>query len=96
MLVSQYAQITPGKQLIMSGGLGTMGYGFPGGVGAKIGNPDKPVIVMLRRWRHADEYSGICHSRSGRASSDPSAYSITNIWVWYASGRSFSTANATV
>ena len=46
MLVSQYAQITPGKQLIMSGGLGTMGYGFPGGVGAKIGNPDKPVIVI--------------------------------------------------
>ena len=30
----------------MSGGLGTMGYGFPGGVGAKIGNPDKPVIVI--------------------------------------------------
>ena len=46
MLVSQYAQITPGKQLIMSGGLGTMGYGFPGGVGAKISNPDKPVIVI--------------------------------------------------
>ena len=46
MLVSQYAEITPGKQLIMSGGLGTMGYGFPGGVGAKIGNPDKPVIVV--------------------------------------------------
>lgn len=23
-----------------------MGYGFPGGVGAKIGNPDKPVIVI--------------------------------------------------
>ena len=46
MLVSQYAEITPGKQLVMSGGLGTMGYGFPGGVGAKIGNPDKPVIVI--------------------------------------------------
>lgn len=46
MLVSQYAEITEGKQLIMSGGLGTMGYGFPGGIGAKIGNPDKPVIVI--------------------------------------------------
>ena len=46
MLVSQYAEITPGKQLVMSGGLGTMGYGFPGGVGAKIGNLDKPVIVI--------------------------------------------------
>ena len=46
MLVSQYAEITEGKQMIMSGGLGTMGYGLPGGIGAKIGNPDRPVIVI--------------------------------------------------
>lgn len=46
MLVSQYAQITKGKQLIMSGGLGTMGYGFPGAIGAKLGNPEKPVIAI--------------------------------------------------
>ena len=46
MLVTQYAQITPKKQLVMSGGLGTMGYGLPGGIGAKIGSPDKPVIVI--------------------------------------------------
>ena len=46
MLVSQYAEITEKKQLVMSGGLGTMGYGLPGGIGAQIGNPDKPVIVV--------------------------------------------------
>lgn len=46
MLVSQYADITEKKQLVMSGGLGTMGYGLPGGIGSKIGNPDKPVIVV--------------------------------------------------
>ena len=46
MLVSQYAEITEGKQMIMSGGLGTMGYGLPGGIGAQIGNPDRPVIVI--------------------------------------------------
>ncbi|MBB5263860.1 acetolactate synthase-1/2/3 large subunit [Catenibacillus scindens] len=46
MLVTQYADITAKKQLVMSGGLGTMGYGLPGGIGAKIGNPDKPVIVV--------------------------------------------------
>lgn len=46
MLVSQYAEITEKKQLIMSGGLGTMGYGFPGAIGAKLGNPDKPVIAI--------------------------------------------------
>lgn len=46
MFAAQYAEITPKKRLLMSGGLGTMGYGFPGGIGAKIGNPDKPVIVI--------------------------------------------------
>lgn len=46
MLVTQYADITDKKQLVLSGGLGTMGYGFPGGIGAKIGNPEKPVIVI--------------------------------------------------
>lgn len=46
MLVSQFADITEKKQLIMSGGLGTMGYGLPGAIGAKIGNPDKPVISV--------------------------------------------------
>ena len=46
MLVSQYAEITPKKQLIMSGGLGTMGYGLPGAIGAKIGNPQIPVISV--------------------------------------------------
>ncbi len=46
MLVSQYADITEKKQLVMSGGLGTMGYGFPGAIGARIGNPDKPVIAI--------------------------------------------------
>lgn len=46
MLVSQYAEITEKKQLIMSGGLGTMGYGLPAAIGAQIGNPDKRVIVV--------------------------------------------------
>ena len=46
MFAAQYSEITEKKRLFMSGGLGTMGYGFPGGIGAKIGNPDKPVIVI--------------------------------------------------
>ena len=46
MLAAQYLQVTRHKQLIMSGGLGTMGYGFPGGIGAAIGNPGRPVVVI--------------------------------------------------
>ena len=46
MFTAQYAEITEKKKLIMSGGLGTMGYGFPGAIGAKLGNPDTPVIMI--------------------------------------------------
>ena len=46
MFAAQYVEVTGKKQMIMSGGLGTMGYGFPAAVGAKLGNPDKPVIMI--------------------------------------------------
>lgn len=46
MFAAQYTEITAKKKMIMSGGLGTMGYGFPGAIGAKLGNPDTPVIAV--------------------------------------------------
>jgi thiamine pyrophosphate-dependent acetolactate synthase large subunit-like protein len=33
-------------QMLTSGGLETMGYGFPAAIGAKLGNPHKDVIVI--------------------------------------------------
>lgn len=46
MFAAQFTEITEKKKMIMSGGLGTMGYGFPGAIGAKLGNPDTPVIAI--------------------------------------------------
>ena len=46
MFVAQFTQLNSQKRLIMSGGLGTMGYGFPSAIGAKLGNPDTPVISI--------------------------------------------------
>lgn len=46
MFTAQFIEITEKKKLLMSGGLGTMGYGMPGAIGAKIGNPDVPVISI--------------------------------------------------
>ena len=46
MFTTQYLELTEKKQLLTSGGLGTMGYGFPGGIGAQLGNPDTPVIAI--------------------------------------------------
>ncbi len=46
MWASQYLDFGGKKQLITSGGLGTMGFGLPAAIGAKIGNPDKEVICI--------------------------------------------------
>lgn len=43
---TQFLELNHQKQMLTSGGLGTMGYGFPAAIGAKIGNPEKNVIVI--------------------------------------------------
>ncbi len=44
MWATQYLSLDEKHQLIQSGGLGTMGYGLPAAVGAKIGCPDKEIV----------------------------------------------------
>ena len=46
MWAAQYYKYTKPRTLLTSGGLGTMGYGFPAAIGAKLGNPDKDVIAI--------------------------------------------------
>ena len=46
MWATQYLTVGDGGQLITSGGLGTMGFGFPAAIGAKIGNPKKDVVCV--------------------------------------------------
>lgn len=43
---TQYLALGAGRQLLTSGGLGTMGYGLPAGLGAQLGNPGRDVIVV--------------------------------------------------
>jgi acetolactate synthase-1/2/3 large subunit len=44
MWASQFYKYDYPRQFISSGGLGTMGYGFPAAIGAKIANPEKTVV----------------------------------------------------
>jgi len=44
MWAAQYYKFTKPRTLVSSGGLGTMGFGLPASIGAKIGRPDKAVI----------------------------------------------------
>lgn len=46
MWATQYLEMERGGTFITSGGLGTMGFGFPAAVGAKIGCPEKEVICI--------------------------------------------------
>jgi len=44
MWTAQYYKFEKPRTFISSGGLGTMGYGFPAAIGAKLGRPDELVI----------------------------------------------------
>jgi len=46
MIASRYFKFTQSRSNVTSGGLGTMGYGLPAAMGAKIGRPDRVVFSM--------------------------------------------------
>ncbi|MCS7464805.1 biosynthetic-type acetolactate synthase large subunit [Paenibacillus doosanensis] len=46
MWVGQFYRFNQPRSLITSGGLGTMGFGFPSAIGAQVGNPGRLVISI--------------------------------------------------
>ncbi|NOU98178.1 biosynthetic-type acetolactate synthase large subunit [Paenibacillus sp. LMG 31456] len=46
MWVAQFYKFKHPRSLLTSGGLGTMGFGFPSAIGAQVGNPDRLVISV--------------------------------------------------
>ncbi len=46
MWAAQYYTYTKPRSFLSSGGLGTMGFGFPAAIGAQLGCPDKIVIAI--------------------------------------------------
>lgn len=47
MWAAQYYPYQNERQLVTSGGLGTMGFGIPAAIGAKLANPDKEVVLFV-------------------------------------------------
>lgn len=47
MMTSRYFRFTEPRSFISSGGLGTMGFGLPAAIGAKIGLPHRTVVCFL-------------------------------------------------
>ena len=47
MFAARFSYFSDRRSWISSGGLGTMGYGLPAAIGAKVANPDKAVIVFM-------------------------------------------------
>jgi len=46
MFTAQYYYFDRPNHFLTSGGLGVMGYGFPAAIGAQVGCPDQPVVVI--------------------------------------------------
>ena len=46
MLSARYSRFTEPKSIVTSGGLGTMGFGLPAAIGAKMGCPDRTVCFF--------------------------------------------------
>jgi len=46
MWAAQFYSFSKPRSILSSGGLGTMGYGFPAAIGAAIGNPDRTVVCI--------------------------------------------------
>jgi len=47
MSVARYYRFTEPNSLVTSGGMGTMGFGLPASIGAKIGRPEKQVVAFI-------------------------------------------------
>lgn len=47
MIAARYSKFTGGRSFISSGGLGTMGFGLPAAIGAKIGAAEKTVCLFV-------------------------------------------------
>ncbi|MEM7785978.1 MAG: biosynthetic-type acetolactate synthase large subunit [Planctomycetota bacterium] len=47
MVACRYAEFKQSKSNITSGGLGTMGFGLPAAIGAKMGAPDRQVVAVV-------------------------------------------------
>ncbi len=47
MVAARYTSFKSPRSLITSGGLGTMGFGLPAAIGAKIGAPERDVVLYV-------------------------------------------------
>ena len=47
MFASRYFKFKQTRSVVTSGGLGTMGFGLPAAIGAKMGRPDRPVVLFV-------------------------------------------------
>jgi acetolactate synthase I/II/III large subunit len=47
MMTARYYKFTTPNTFVTSGGMGTMGFGLPASIGAKLGKPDTQVVAFL-------------------------------------------------
>jgi len=92
MWEAQYFRHDHTRTLMTSGGLGTMGFGLPAAIGAKMACPEKDVWVIAG---DGGFQMTAAELSSRKASTSTSPSSTTATWAWCANGRRPSTTRTT-
>jgi acetolactate synthase-1/2/3 large subunit len=66
MFAAQYFKGYKPRTWLTSGGLGTMGFGFPAAIGAQVAYPDRQVALYHQRGQLPDEFAGIGGCRAAQ------------------------------
>ena len=90
MWAAQYYHFDKPRRWINSGGLGTMGFGLPAAMGAKVGCPDADGRLHHRRRLVPDEHAGARDLRAERDRRQGVHHEQRLPRAWCASGRSCS------
>ena len=61
MMAARYFKFNRPRSIITSGGLGTMGFGLPAAIGAKLAVPEEGSVPFRGRRRFPDEHTGAGH-----------------------------------
>jgi acetolactate synthase-1/2/3 large subunit len=94
MWAAQFLGFEDPNRWMTSGGLGTMGYGFPASIGVQLAHPDALVINVAGEASWLMNMQEMGTAMQYRLPSSSSS-STTSAWAWSASGSSSSTASAT-
>jgi acetolactate synthase-1/2/3 large subunit len=94
MWAAQFYGFEEPNRWLTSGGLGTMGYGFPAAIGVQVAHRDAWCRYRRRRLDPDECIQEMSTARCSTGCRSRCSFSTTSTWAWSASGSSCCTATA--